>query len=163
MMDTDYTVMVASSLHYPAIVECMRELAAYEGGACQLTVESLLKAQNDVLSPPLLIYVAVLKEEVVGCIIAYSGFDVLSASRGMHLSDLYVLPHARRAGIATALMERLCRDVLEQGGEWVSWTVLKNNKMAKRFYQKVDADQVDVDFMALGVSGMKQLCRFVKN
>lgn len=52
--------------------------------------------------------VAELRGEVVGyalCNRAYSSWT----RRALYLEDLYVRPHARRRGVAAALLARLCR------------------------------------------------------
>jgi len=87
----------------------------------------------------------------------YAGYDLQSASRGVHLGDICVTKSARRQGVGRMLVAELGQRILADGGEWVSWTMLKGNVEAREFYKKLGAKKVrDVEFWALGKSKMGQ-------
>ncbi len=141
---------------YPAIIAMMHALAAEEQGICRLT-ESELERQVAAGTPALTVYVAEPHGIPCGCILAYPGYDVLSASSGWHLSDFFVQREYRGKGIGTALLARLADDGLRNGREWISWTVLASNHAAASFYKRRGASGVDVRFMAMGMTAMHRL------
>jgi GNAT superfamily N-acetyltransferase len=142
---------------YPAIVTLLQGLAAEENGACRLDVTALA-AQVLSANPPLWIWVVeAVDGEVLACVLAYGGYDVLSATRGLHLSDVVVTPLMRGRGIGTALLACLADAALQDGMEWMSWTLLRTNHDAQRFYQRIGGTCVDVQFMAMGRTAMKRL------
>jgi ribosomal protein S18 acetylase RimI-like enzyme len=136
-------------------------LAAEEGGTCRLDADSLaLQVARG--EPELIMRVAEQSGACVGCAIAYVGYDVLSASRGLHLSDVFVMPEHRGHGIGTALLASLTEYALMHELEWMSWTMLKTNHAAQRFYERFGASQVDVNFMAMGHSTLQKSLKIRK-
>jgi ribosomal protein S18 acetylase RimI-like enzyme len=79
--------------------------------------------------------VAEFKNTPAGYAIYYWGYDTDSATRGVYLADLYVDAESRRAGVGTALMRDVSRLTRNQGGRWIFWSVLKQNKAARKFYR----------------------------
>jgi GNAT superfamily N-acetyltransferase len=59
-----------------------------------------------------------------------------SRRRGGWLSDLYVAPHARRAGVAMQLMSEVARRTAARGGTYLRWLVHGNNAPARAFYRR---------------------------
>jgi ribosomal protein S18 acetylase RimI-like enzyme len=157
-----YTLRTAHPDDYPHIITLLQGLAQEEQGTCLLDVAALsLQVQS--ANPPLWIWVAAHTEAdsseqgVCACILAYAGYDVLSASRGLHVSDVVVAPDMRNIGVGTALMRRLAAEALQEGLEWMSWTTLCSNHDAQRFYQRIGGNPVNVQFMAMGRSAMQRL------
>lgn len=95
--------------------------------------------------------------QVIGFLMYYPGYDLASASHGSHLADVFVMQQARGKGAGHALVAELARRTLAAGGQWVSWTVLKKNRAAKKFYTNLGASNVAVDFMAWGASTLQKL------
>ena len=95
--------------------------------------------------------------KIVGVAIAYRGFDVLSSTSGLHLSDIYVRPEHRKQGIARRLMAHLVQIHPHEPCEWMSWTMLNENKVAHGFYESMRATKIDVAFMAFGITDLKQI------
>lgn len=157
-MPAPITIREAEIADVPAIVEMMAGLAEEEGGESQLDA-SALKEAIEVGAPELLILIAQQQEEVTGCLLAYPGYDVLSASHGLHLSDIYVRPACRGHGAGRALIREAASVALNRDMVWMSWTVLRGNRGAQAFYRAIGADDVDVRFMAIGISAMRQLCQ----
>jgi len=58
-----------------------------------------------------------------------------SAARGGWLSDLYMLPQARRRGIARRLIAEVATRTAAQGGRYLVWLVDADNERARAFYR----------------------------
>ncbi len=82
--------------------------------------------------------------EAVGYGVYYPGYDTDSASRGIYLADLYVEETRRRQGLGRALLAGLAAEARSNGARWMFWSVLKRNRGARRFYQKVAPELKDV-------------------
>ena len=76
---------------------------------------------------------------VVGYAMTYPGYGSISASRGLHLADLFVDPGARGRGVGRALVAAVARSCRDGGGDWVSWTVLAGNTRSRAFYERIGA------------------------
>ncbi|MET4158055.1 GNAT family N-acetyltransferase [Agromyces sp. PvR057] len=63
--------------------------------------------------------------------------DSLSATRGMHLDDLYVDEGARGAGLGRELIEFVHARAAEVGSGGVSWITAADNAAAQRIYDEV--------------------------
>ncbi len=96
-------------------------------------------------------------DTVVGTLVYYAGYDVLSASDGYHLADMIVAEGHRRRGVAKALFKALAKQALAEAKEWVSLTALRSNGVAKQFYASLGMTQVDVDFFAIGKTALGRL------
>lgn len=94
--------------------------------------------------PLFMTLVAEIEDSLSGYAIFYWGYDVHSTSRGVYLSDLYVSSNCRRCGIGTQLVKEVCRYTQENAGRWILWSVLKNNKVARRFYHNLAPELKDV-------------------
>jgi len=109
--------------------------------------------------PPVQLYglVAVDADAIVGVVLYYRGYDVASASSGFHLADMVVAPTARRRGVGKQLVARLAEQCLAAQGQWLSLTVLRANIAAHGFYRALAFTFVDVDFCAMGLSGLRRI------
>jgi ribosomal protein S18 acetylase RimI-like enzyme len=63
--------------------------------------------------------------------------DSLSATRGMHLDDLYVDESVRDAGVGTALIRYVHERAAEVGTGGVSWITAADNESAQRLYDSL--------------------------
>ena len=77
--------------------------------------------------------------EVVGYVLFYPGYDVDTASQGVHLADLFVVKSARRKGVGRALMAAAARECRKARGAWVAWFVQRDNREAHAFYHALGA------------------------
>lgn len=103
------------------------------------------------------VVVAHAEGEVIGLLCYYPGYDVESASHGNHLADIVVTGAWRGQGVGSLLMKDVARRTRGEGGEWLSWTVLKVNRRAAKFYERLGAQDVPLRFMAMGPSGLEAL------
>ncbi len=79
-----------------------------------------------------------------GYAIYFWGYDPGSATRGVYLAALFVDEHWRRRGIGRALVRGLARLASTEGGRWVFWSVLKNDRRARRFYRTLAPELANV-------------------
>lgn len=63
-----------------------------------------------------------------------------SAARGGWLSDLYMLPQARRRGIARRLIAEVAARTAAQGGRYLVWLVDADNERARAFYRTLSTE-----------------------
>ncbi|OWR43588.1 hypothetical protein KGM_211444 [Danaus plexippus plexippus] len=118
----------------------IHELAKFEGvpDGPQLSVQDLIEDGFECFSPWFFGLVACRGERIVGyalCNRAYSSWT----RRAFYLEDLFVLPEERRNGVATIMIQELCKMAVREGVHRVDWHVLEDNEMALRFYGKLGA------------------------
>jgi GNAT superfamily N-acetyltransferase len=102
--------------------------------------------------------VAVVDGQVVGFVFYYPGFDLQTASAGMHLCDLFVDREHRGQGIGKSLFLRVGMECLRNGGEWLAWTVLRHNAAADGFYQALGGVRIpDIQAQAIGKHALLHL------
>ena len=70
----------------------------------------------------------------VGYALFYPAYDTDHAARGLYLQDLYVVAEARRQGAGRALMAAVARACQDDGGCYVFWNALPNNRAGLAFY-----------------------------
>ena len=66
----------------------------------------------------------------VGYATAHPGYDPTLALRGTYLGDLYVVPSARRRGLARGLVAGVAAKTRRQGGAMGRWTSKPGNAAA---------------------------------
>lgn len=139
-----------------AITRLLHELAESEG---RQSLQSESTVTHDLLGEEstMRLLVAEAEDEVVGIICYYLGYDLESASHGCHLADIIVTKTWRGQGIGTRLMKVAAQQILEDGGEWLSWTVLNNNRNAIRFYERAGGENIQLRFMAMGKKAITKL------
>ncbi len=157
-MSTSLTIRPAARHDVAAIVTLLNELYHEEGHAVEVNEASLLRVlfelNRDVQLQALLTCDG---DAVVGVVLFYAGYDVLSASDGYHLADMVVTRSHRRLGIGAALFKALAAQTLAQQKEWISLTALRTNEAAKHFYTSLGMTNVDVNFYAIGKKALSRL------
>ncbi|KAM3957111.1 thialysine N-epsilon-acetyltransferase [Aphomia sociella] len=138
--DCAVVVRPARVADVPRIHAMIHELAAYEGmpDGPQLSVEDLIKDGFESPFPWFFALVAERGDEILGyalCNRAYSSWTC----RAFYVEDLYVVPAARRAGVAKALLQHLCQMALQQSVHRIDWHVLESNAPALAFYARLGA------------------------
>ncbi|QOV35651.1 GNAT family N-acetyltransferase [Streptomyces ferrugineus] len=81
--------------------------------------------------------------DVVGFALWFPRFSTWTGTRGMHLEDLYVRPHARGGGHGKALLASLAATCLRNGYERFEWWVLAWNEPAIDFYKSLGTEFLD--------------------
>jgi GNAT superfamily N-acetyltransferase len=74
--------------------------------------------------------------EPVGYALFWPTYDTETASRGGWLSDLYVVPEARRHGVAMRLVADIARRTAADDGRYLVWLVQEGNRPARAFYAR---------------------------
>ena len=96
---------------------------------------------------------------VAGYALFFSGYDTDRASRGVYLADLFVDADFRRYGVGRALMKAVARACSDLGGEWMFWSVLKRNRVARKFYKTLAPELNDVVLCAALGDSFDRLAR----
>ena len=128
----------------PAIVDLIRELAAFE------KLEHLMRATPQTLGPHLFgenpvaeALVAQADGKVVAFALFFTNFSTFLAQPGLYLEDLYVQPAWRGQGVGKALLQRLGAMAVERGCGRFEWSVLDWNAPAIGFYRTLGAAGMD--------------------
>ena len=140
MSEPAITVRDATEADVPRISELVRELAAYERSADQVSgTEEDLRAALCGPSPALFGHVAVADGEVVGFALWFLNYSTWIGKHGIYLEDLYVTPQLRGRGAGKALLARLASICVERGYGRLEWWVLDWNTSAIGFYESLGA------------------------
>jgi GNAT superfamily N-acetyltransferase len=124
----------------------IRELAEYERAAEQAraTEEQLREALfGDHPAAHALIAEDDDTGQGVGFALWFPRFSTWTGTRGMHLEDLYVRPHARGGGHGKALLAALAALCEQHGYERFEWWVLAWNEPTIGFYKSLGAELLD--------------------
>lgn len=139
-VDKAFTLRAAELRDVTAIVQLIRELAAFE------RLEHLVQATPEKLRPQLFgerpaaeAMVAEVQGEVVAFALYFTNFSTFLAQPGLYLEDLYVRPAQRGQGIGEAMLKRLAAFAVERGCGRFEWSVLDWNADAIRFYERMGA------------------------
>ncbi|WP_406440438.1 GNAT family N-acetyltransferase [Streptomyces sp. NBC_00631] len=139
-------IRAATEHDVPEIRAMIRELAAYERAVEQAraTEEQLREA---LFGAHPAAYALVAEDATTGELVGYAlwfpRFSTWTGTRGMHLEDLYVRPHARGGGHGRALLAALAGLCLRSGFERFEWWVLAWNEPAVGFYRSLGAEFLD--------------------
>lgn len=124
----------------------IRELALYEKAVEQAraTEEQLFQA---LFGEHPAAYALIAQDDdtagTVGFALWFPRFSTWTGTRGMHLEDLYVRPHARGAGHGKALLAALAAICERSGYERFEWWVLAWNEPTIDFYKSLGVELMD--------------------
>ncbi len=147
-MSTPATIRAAHADDATAIAALLTQLNRVENNPN--VVETAPLAAALALAEPLRALVACDAETVIAVVLYYRGYDVLTAAYGYHLADFVVDEKYRHHGLGKRLFATLAAQNLDEGGEWISLTVLRENRDAQAFYAALGMAHVPVDFFAIG-------------
>ncbi|WP_077488544.1 GNAT family N-acetyltransferase [Sinomonas mesophila] len=140
------TLRPAEPADVPAILELIRELAAYERepDAVKNTVE-MLTEQLFGENPAIFAHVVEDSSggEISGFALWFLNYSTWEGTHGIYLEDLYVRPAARGLGYGKALLRELARIAVERGYARVEWSVLKWNEPSIGFYRGLGAHPME--------------------
>lgn len=131
------TARRAKAADLPAVYDLVKELAAYEHAADQVTA-SLEDYQRDFADH---IYEALVAEQagvVVGMMIYYMTYSTWRG-RMLYLEDFVVKASHRKQGVGQVLFDAFIQTAKEKAVKMVKWQVLDWNEPAIRFYEKNQA------------------------
>lgn len=84
-------------------------------------------------------------------------YDTEHAAMGMYVNDLYVVPEARRQGVGRALMAAVARACRAEGGRYLFWNALEDNRAGRDFYRAIGARQEAVVTLSLQPDALERL------
>lgn len=149
------TIRPATVADLPEIARLIRVLNTEEGYDISAPVEALEEVLfSKHAQVPMRALIAEAQRKPVGLALYYWGYDTVSATYGYHLADIVVDPSLRGQGVGVQLFNTLAQQCLEESGQWISLTVLKQNDRAQRFYRKRGMVEVAVNFFAIGPQGL---------
>ena len=96
-------------------------------------------------------------ERLVGFALLHVAYEVPWAARGLYLTDLFVLPEARRQGVGRALVAACARESRDQGRSYVWWVSKPWNEQARAFYEALGAITAPVNAHALTFEAFEAL------
>lgn len=123
------------------VLDFIHKLAAYEKLSHE--VQATLGDVEDALfgaRPFAEVVIAELEAAPVGFILWFPNYSTFVGKPGIHIEDLFVLPHARGRGIGKCLLAWAARVAQERGWGRVEWSVLDWNEPALRLYQSIGAE-----------------------
>jgi len=89
------------------------------------------------------LFVAVVGKKLVGYALYFYSYSSFLAKPTLYLEDIFVLREHRRKGIGLALFRACAAEAIRQGCGRIEWAVLRWNKKAIRFYEKIGAARLD--------------------
>ena len=133
------TIRKAKKEDMPAVLELIKELAAFENepNAVVVTVETL-EEEGFGENPLFQVFVAEVDQKIEGMALFYYRFSTWKG-RTLHLEDLVVREEKRGTGLGNALYQKVIEFAQEQGLKRVEWVVLDWNKHAIDFYENSGA------------------------
>jgi GNAT superfamily N-acetyltransferase len=126
------------------VVRLAHGLSLTDGGRASRLTEEAYKRDGFGVDPAFCVLLAEINGRVAGYALYFSGYDTDRASRGVYLADLFVDADFRRFGVGRALMKAVARACSDLGGEWMFWSVLKRNRIARKFYKTMAPELRDV-------------------
>ncbi len=88
--------------------------------------------------------IAELDGGAVGYVLYHDSFESSFAERGLYLADLYVVPSARRHGVARALIAAVAREARRRDGSFLWWVSKPWNREAQDVYRTLGASEEPV-------------------
>jgi ribosomal protein S18 acetylase RimI-like enzyme len=137
------TVRTATAADCPMLARFLGNMLAEIGLEQALEAAARFSADGFGTRPA---FTAVIAEHAgvpAGYALFWPTYDTESATRGGWLSDLYMLPQARRQGIARRLMVEVAARTAAQGGRYLTWLVHTENTRARAFYRTLATEWPD--------------------
>ena len=141
------------------VVRLARSLSIINGVRTSRLTEAAYRRDGFGERPAFYVLIAEFDETAVGYVLYYPGYDTDRATRGIYLADLYVDADYRRLGVGRALMQALAKACRDIGGEWMFWSVLKRNRVARKFYRTLAPELKNVVLCAALGDSFERLAR----
>jgi len=135
-----FRVRAATPVDVPALLDLMRELAAFEHyrDSFGVTQAELRRRGFPVAGEPE--FHAVVAETPAGGLAGYAVYHLLPFTYDLKptlvLKELFVRLPDRSAGLGTALLDQVLREARRRGCRQIRWAVLPGNDRAKAFYRR---------------------------
>lgn len=137
------TVLRAETRHTAPLLRLVEALARYERlpPPDQHAQERLV---HDLFgpSPRIEAFLAEASGEIVGYAFVFESYSSFLALPTLYMEDLFVLPEARELGAGSALFRHVVAEARRRGCGRVEFAVLHWNELARQFYLKRGAQQM---------------------
>lgn len=132
-----HTIRIAQEEDFAAILELIKELAAFENAPEKVlnTVEQM-KAEQDLFE---CFVVETTDKKIIGMALYYFAYYTW-VGKSLYLDDLYVTKAYRGQGIGSELLKKLFEVAQKTNCKRVRWQVLDWNEPAIALYKKCGAD-----------------------
>lgn len=137
------TVRTATAADCPLLARFLGNMLAEIGLEQQLEATARFSADGFGTEPAFSAVIAEHTGVPAGYALFWPTYDTEWATRGGWLSDLYMLPQARRHGIARRLMAEVAARTAAQGGRYLTWLVHTENTRARAFYRTLATEWPD--------------------
>lgn len=151
------SIRPATPTDVPVILQQIRDLAEFEKSLDQVeaTETNLREALfND--QPHVFAHVAEHSQDgettIAGYVVWFLNFSTWNGRHGIYVEDIYVRPEMRRFGYGRAMFEELGAIARQQGYKRMDFWVLKWNKAALDFYERLGAVEMD-DWVPVRITG----------
>ena len=143
-MTDDIMIRVAEPGDIDAIIQFIRDLAAYEKLAHAVKADSDTLARYLFGSRPMAeVLIAERQGDAIGFALFFHNFSTFEGRPGLYLEDLFVRPDARGSGAGKALLVRLAQLAVERDCARLEWSVLDWNEPAIAVYRAIGAVPMD--------------------
>lgn len=140
----DLTIRNVGPQDVPAVIELIREFAAFEDltDFCEVTEERLGAAifGEEAVAEGL---IARDSGTPIGYAIYYPNFASFRGQRGLYLEDIYINEKYRGQGVGEAMIREVARIGASRGFERLDFLVLDWNTPALKFYERLGAVRDD--------------------
>ncbi|WP_374447766.1 GNAT family N-acetyltransferase [Stella sp.] len=141
----------------PTLVRFCRALSREEGDPVRFITADKLLAAGFGRRPEFRTHIAELAGRPVGYTFDHDAYSSCYCERGIFLVDLYVVPRARRRGVARALLAAVARAGRRRRRTFIWWTSIPGNAGAHAFYAGIGAREFAVREHVLGTEAMATL------
>jgi|HigsolmetaAR202D_1030399.scaffolds.fasta_scaffold00135_20 ribosomal protein S18 acetylase RimI-like enzyme len=139
---TQWDIRLAQPEEAHLLVPLIQALAHEEGSASIPSPEKLVPLIQKIISEGIgVFFLAVRDGQAFGCLQLNYRFSTWATTRYAYLEDFYVAPHARGAGIGTAMIRAACSYAAQQGCRYVDLDARLDNGDAARLYQRLGFQQ----------------------
>jgi len=143
--DTGYRLERVSERNLGEVLALVRAYCAFNG--VDRSDDELIAVSRALIADPVREGVQFVARDDAGLLAGFAtllwSWATWAGGRVGVLADLYVAPHARRIGIAQALLEGCLEDCRAHGARGLTWSTAKDNTAARRLYERVGARSRD--------------------
>jgi GNAT superfamily N-acetyltransferase len=149
MSTEQITLRAAEPGDAEAVVTMCRRLSAHEGQGGPKFTAGHFRRDGFGDGAAFFALLATAADRPIGYVLTSPGFDARRASRGVEMMDLFVEPRYRGRRLGIALLREAARQALVWQGDFLSWAVRADNRMARRFYVRLGAERPEDCYYAL--------------
>ncbi len=123
------------------LLSWIHRLADYEGRPEAVTITSD-RLETLLSTKQFSAYFLALSDTVIGYAVTFPQHSTYSGEASLYLEDIYIDPNHRGNGFGQRAMQLLAAEALKIKATTLSWSVLRTNRDAIHFYEKLGATPV---------------------